>query len=225
MQKLPSTWSELKYCSSEEWSQTQEKLDALTARGTSVNPDRSLLFAALSAVPPDKVRVAILGQDPYPTREHASGIAFSVPASIRPEAFPASLKNIFKEYCSDLHYPSPTTGDLSTWCRRGVLAWNTYPTCVTGQPGSHHWNGWYTLTREIVETLDVSGNVVFVLLGQHARSLSRYIVSSPVVETSHPSPLGAKHGFLGSRLFTTVNTKLAEINRPTVDWRLEDGTK
>lgn len=215
-----NNWSELKYWSSPEWKTVEERLDALDAAKLPYNPGRRDLFSALDAVPLHKVTAVILGQDPYPDQRYATGIAFAVPDHILPAESPASLRTVFREYCADLHYSFPETCGLTPWIKQGVLLWNVYPSCVTGQPGSHHWDEWYTLTREIVETLDARGNIVFTLLGQHARSLSRYIVGSKVIETSHPSPLGARKGFLGSRIFTTINTKLHELNQTPIEWRL-----
>lgn len=221
MSKLNS-WSELRYWESTEWQTVRERLDAFDAVHHPYNPTRTKLFSALDVVPLHEVHVAIIGQDPYPDSRIATGIAFDAPGRTGTpgKETPPSLRNIFREYCTDLHYPTPKDGSLTTWCSRGVLLWNTYPTCETGKPGSHHWPEWYALTREIVETLDARGNVVFALLGGCARQLRGYITRSPVVETAHPAPLGANKGFLGSRLFSTINGQLSLIKQPTINWLL-----
>lgn len=207
-------WDDLSFWSSGEWDAIQEKLDDEEANGYRCCPSRINLFAALDATPFEKVRVAILGQDPYPNRHHATGVAFSVPT--RQSAFPASLRNIFSEYVADLGHPYPSCGNLSPWTDRGVLLWNVYPSCREGKPGSHHWPDWDSLTQEIVEKLDETGCVAFALLGRVARNCNRYIRRSSTFTTSHPAPLGAHQGFLGSHLFSTINSMLKE----PLDWRL-----
>jgi uracil-DNA glycosylase len=181
-------WDTLAYWRSGEWQVTKEKLDE-----TQYNPGPSLLFAALRAVHPDACRVAILGQDPYPRRECCTGLAFSCPDSLK-GSLPPTLVNIFKEYGDDLHYPAPKNGDLTTWCKQGVLLWNVYPSCAPGKPGSHRWLEWEYLTKEMVERLSAKGSVVFVAMGNLAQSMLEYAGSSPTIVTSHPSPLGATKG-------------------------------
>jgi uracil-DNA glycosylase len=131
---------------------------------------------------------------------------------------------IFKEYTSDLHYPSPSKGDLMPWCKQGVLLWNVIPSCTRGKSLSHRWGEWEYLTKEILERLS-ERSVVFVALGAVAREHLRYVKRDecPVVEASHPSPRGNKYGripFLGSRIFTTTNAHLCDIGEQPVDWRL-----
>lgn len=206
--KLPTEW-DLGYWKTGEWQVVEERLNE-----TQYNPGPDLCFAALRSVLPGTCKVAILGQDPYPQLRHCTGLAFSVQPDCQP--IPPSLVNIFKEYEDDLHYPAPKNGDLSKWCEQGVLLWNVYPSCKTGKPGSHHWEEWEPLTREIVEKLDEQPGVVFALLGRSAQHFARYIRSGPIISTSHPSPLGAKYGFLGSRIFSRINSLLKE----PIDWRL-----
>lgn len=220
----PKTWDDLSYWNSPEYKIVQERLDNLTKSGVRYNPDKKLLFRALEEVPLSHIKCVIIGQDPYPNSFHATGLAFSVPSPVKPSEFPASLRNIFDEYEADLHYPRPTSGDLLSWSASGVLLWNAVPSCEAGKPASHHWPEWELLTREIVETLDRHYCIVFVLLGRFARSFSRYITASDVIETSHPSPLGVNHGFKGSRIFSTVNARLAELDISPINWRLPDVT-
>jgi uracil-DNA glycosylase len=205
-------WNSLAYWRSGEWQVVRERLK----NETQYNPQRADLFASLRLVHPESCRVMVMGQDPYPSREHCTGVAFSTSGEITP-----SLKNIFREYSDDLGYPPPKSGDLTRWCEQGVLLWNVYPSCLTGFPGSHHWEEWTYLTKEIVEKLD-DGQVVFVTLGRVAHSFARFLTSSIVISTSHPSPLGAKYGFLGSKIFSRVNSSLERLGKEPIDWRLED---
>jgi uracil-DNA glycosylase len=203
---------DLSYFNSGEWQVVNERLHDLELSSTVYCPGRKRLFTSLSAVR-GHPRVVIFGQDPYPNIAHCTGIAFDVPITIKD--FPPTLKNIFKEYQDDLHFDAPTTGSLLPWCRNGVLLWNVFPSCLMGKPGSHHWEEWTPLSKEILQLLDQK-DVVMVFLGSVAREFSRYVNHAMVLETSHPSPLGARHGFLGSRLFSTINSML---DKP-IDWRL-----
>jgi uracil-DNA glycosylase len=203
-------WRKLRYWSTGEWQVIKEKLDEAI-----YNPGNSKLFAALRAVHPGPCRVAILGQDPYPDPRLCTGIAFEAPG------LTPSLKNIYSELEADLGITQPTHGDLSRWCEQGVLLWNVYPTCAPGKPGSHHWDEWEYLTREIVEKLD--GQVVFAALGTVAAKFVDHVTKSPVIRTSHPSPLGVRHGFAGSKLFSRINLSLSGMNKDPIDWRLDNG--
>jgi len=206
-------WNSLAYWRSGEWQVIRERLKD----ETQYNPARADLFASLRLVHPESCRVAIMGQDPYPRSEHCTGVAFSTPPAYR-GALPPTLINIFKEYEDDLGYPAPKNGDLTPWCEQGVLLWNVYPSCRKGKPGSHHWEEWTYLTQEIMERLD--GKVVFVLLGRVAQSFHRFSTRSPVISTSHPSPMGANHGFVGSKIFSNTNNSLVNLGQEPIDWRL-----
>lgn len=210
-------WSSLAYWKCGEYQVVREKLDELDKAGVSYNPSRKNLFAALSLVKAADVKVAIIGQDPYPTKSHATGVAFSTPPEV--VDYPPTLRNIYREYCSDLCYPAPSNGDLTKWCKEGVLLWNVFPTCETGKPASHRWLEWEYLTKEIVERLD-GQQTVFIFLGSIARDYYKYVRNSPVISTSHPSPLGANKGFLGSKIFSRANEQLLLIGKSPVDWRL-----
>lgn len=219
-------WSDLKFWQSGEFQLVRERLDDERKAGFSVNPDRTSLFKALSATPLGEVKVVCLGQDPYPEPRYATGLAFSIPETIDPADFPASLRTIFKEYVRDLGYPSPSHGNLSRWAAGGVLLWNTIPSCRAGKSLSHDWRDgvWDYLTREIIERCDDKG-VVFVFVGAVAKRHLGSVKNSPIIQVSHPSPRGqlnTKSPFVGSRLFTTINDKLREIGLEPVDWRLDD---
>ncbi len=212
------TWEELQFWQSLEWQQTQEWIDEMDRQGVKYTPKRENLFSALDATPFNEVRVCILGQDPYPQAGMATGLAFSIPRTEK--TFPPTLINIFKEYCEDLHYPFPQHGDLSSWAKQGVLMWNVFATCKTGSPGSHRTH-WSPLTLEIIQRLQEKG-IIFVLLGGLARDYLQFIDidKNTVMSYSHPSPLGAsktKSPFLGSRIFSTINSYL----NPSIDWRLD----
>jgi len=220
-------WAELNFWKSGEFQVVRERINDLLAKGVSVNPDRKAWFSALARTPRASTKVVLLGQDPYPNKAFATGYAYSVPETIPIAQCPPTLLNIFKEYGDDLGYPAPTSGNLLAWADRGVLLWNTIPTCTTGKSLSHDWGEWTYLTKEIFEKLNPQG-VVYVLMGSKAAAYDRYIddTTSKVVYTSHPSPLAYMHGrmpknsFLGSRMFTTVNTKLHELGKEPIDWRM-----
>lgn len=226
---MSNPWN-LDYWKSGEYQVVREKLDAEEKAGFTINPGRKSLFEALRRVPECDVRVCIVGQDPYPDPRMATGVAFSIPHEFGSREFPATLRCIFDEYCSDLGYPRPTHGDLSGWAAQGVLLWNAIPSCRTGLSLSHDWPGqeWSYLTREIMHRLSTR-SVVFAFLGSVARRYVKDVEPSygaVVIETSHPSPRGSlnsRNPFRGSRLFSTINAKLVENGIESIDWRLEDG--
>ena len=220
----------LDYFNSGEWQVVDERLKDLEKvnrpYADGYNPGRHLLFDALRRTPADAVRCVIMGQDPYPTRAHATGIAFSIPSSIPQHDWPVTLRTFLDEYRTDLGHPMPSSGDLSDWCGRGVLLWNAVPSCRSGASLSHDWRGgeWSLLTREIIRLLSKRGTT-FALLGQVAR---RYLdeidlTNNNVIVTSHPSPRGninSRSPFTGSRLFSTINDKLVSNGAEPIDWKL-----
>lgn len=214
-------WEDMRYWRSGEWQKIVEDFDDWDRKGIQYNPKRTEIFRALDLTPYTSTKVAIIGQDPYPNAAHATGVAFSVPKGC--VDYPPTLQNIFHEYSDihrDLKYPYPKTGCLETWCQRGVLLWNAYPTCFTGRPGSNHWSEWEFLTHEIIEELNAN-NILIVTLGAVARSFCDGI--SNTLSFSHPSPLGFKKGlrpFDNSRFFSTINDHLCGMNEEPIDWRL-----
>lgn len=173
--------------------------------------------------PFDRVRVLIVGQDPYPTPGHAVGLCFSVAADVRP--LPRSLENIFAEYCSDLGYPTPASGDLTPWAQRGVLLLNRVLTVRPGTPASHRGKGWETVTERAIRALVGRPQpMVAVLWGRDAATLRPMLADGnaevKTVESVHPSPLSAQRGFFGSRPFSRANELLAEMGADPIDWRL-----
>ncbi|MGO1317373.1 MAG: uracil-DNA glycosylase [Cellulomonadaceae bacterium] len=164
------------------------------------------------------VRVLIVGQDPYPTPGHATGLAFSVAPGVRP---PASLRNVFAELHNDLGVPVPTSGDLTPWADQGVLLLNRVLSVTPGHPGSHRGRGWERVTDAAIAALVARGGpLVAVLWGNDAQRLAPALGRTPVVASPHPSPLSARRGFFGSRPFSRTNAALVAQGAAPIDWRL-----
>ena len=190
------------------------------AAGRGYLPDGKNVLRAFT-FPFDRVRVLIVGQDPYPTPGHAVGLSFSVGAEVRP--LPRSLENIFTEYHNDLGYPAPTCGDLTPWAQRGVLLLNRVLTVRPGNPASHRGKGWEPVTERAIRALvDRRQPMVAILWGRDAATLKPMLDGEccAVVESAHPSPLSASRGFFGSRPFSRTNDLLAKLGAEAVDWRL-----
>lgn len=169
--------------------------------------------------PFDDVRVLIVGQDPYPTPGHPVGLSFSVASDVRP--LPGSLRNIFREYSGDLHFPPPATGDLTPWAGRGVLLLNRVLTTAPGKPAAHRGKGWEQVTDQAIRALACRGGpLVAILWGKDARSLAPLLGAVPRIESAHPSPMSADRGFFGSRPFSRANELLERRGGDPVDWRL-----
>ena len=179
-------------------------------------PGPGRVFAALEALPPARVRVVLLGQDPYPTPGHANGLAFSV---TRQTPLPRSLANIFKEMQADLG-TAPQHGDLSHWAAQGVLLLNTVLSVPPGQAGGHGRLGWQALPRQVVQEAQRHGPLAFILWGRSAQAAVGDLVREQDLATTspHPSPLSARRGFFGSRPFSRVNAWLAAQRHPAIDW-------
>ena len=204
-------WNDLPFWTSG-WPQVRARLRA-ERREVLPPPDR--IFAAF-AIPPDAVRVVILGQDPYPTPGHAMGLAFGVAPGLRP--LPRSLSNIFKELESDLHVIR-TDGDLSGWAAQGVFLLNTALTCPAGVAGGHGDVGWRDLARQVLARLDDRPRAA-VLWGRPAQTF-RPLLTHPghlVITSPHPSPLSARRGFFGSRPFGRINAWLVAQGQAPIDW-------
>jgi uracil-DNA glycosylase len=225
-----SCWDDLSYWQSGEWQVVQERLDDIEKEGFLFNPKRELMFAALEATPFDKVKVVIYGQDPYPDRNFASGLAFSIPNGSCPKglALPPTLDSIFLEYVSDLHHPYPIRTELLGWAGQGVLLWNAIPSCEWRKSMSHDWPEWALLTQEITQRLsDDRSNIVFAFLGGVARRYVKYVkedLGNTVLEFSHPIPrasLRSTQPFRGSRLFSRINAALVQKHgTDPIDWKL-----
>jgi uracil-DNA glycosylase len=171
--------------------------------------------------PFEKVRVLIVGQDPYPTPGHAVGLSFSVAPEVRP--LPRSLANIFDEYTADLGYPQPSCGDLTPWAQRGVLLLNRVLTVRPSNPASHRGKGWEAVTECAIRALVArSQPMVAILWGRDASTLKPMLAADKcmAIESPHPSPLSASRGFFGSRPFSRANELLAQLGADPIDWRL-----
>lgn len=179
-------------------------------------PSGQFVLRALS-YDPQISKVLILGQDPYPNRIDAMGLAF---ATARDDGkFPASLKNIFKEFSSDLQVPVPETGDLRPWSTQGVVLLNRTLTCRVGESDSHKDLGWREFTEEVIKILAQQG-VIAILWGKSAQELARYFPKLSCISSAHPSPLSAYKGFFGSKPFSRVNEALIASNREPINWTL-----
>ena len=179
-----------------------------------IAPSYDRVFRALS----DSIastKVVIFGQDPYPTKGHAHGLAFSVDSSVSP--LPASLRNIYKELNEDLGI-TRSDGDLSNWVNQGVMLINRVLTTEVGQSMAHDSLGWQAVTETVAQILG-ERDVIAVLWGNSALRLKKYFPEESVVASVHPSPLSAYRGFFGSQPFSQVNTKLALKGLPAVVWQ------
>lgn len=187
--------------------------------GGVIFPPGGQIFKAFELCPLGKVKVVILGQDPYHGYGQAMGLSFSVPQGV--EA-PPSLKNIFKEIESDLGIRMSGSPDLRPWAEQGVLLLNSVLTVRAGQPASHSRIGWQTFTDAVIKTIsDRCEGVVFLLWGNYARSKAVLVDKSRhhVLEAPHPSPL-ARGAFFGCRHFSATNEILAAEGKSPIDWKL-----
>lgn len=208
----PASWANLPFFSDGRWSALWDRLAALP----DWQPGPEHLFHALTLTPRDRVRVIILGQDPYPTRGRATGLAFSFPPDQPPRD---SLRNMLKELAADLG-TIRANGDLSAWARQGVLLLNPVLSVPVGQPQGHKSLGWQALTAEILAATAADGPRAFLLWGAPAQKLCAGLPRDGhfFVESPHPSPLSAYRGFFGSRPYSAVNNWLAANGQPPVDW-------
>ena len=186
---------------------------------TTCYPPGSLIFNAFNLCPFDRVKVVIIGQDPYHEPGQAQGLSFSVPEGV---PFPPSLQNIFKEIQFDLGKPMPPTGDLTRWAEQGVLLLNATLTVRAHQAASHQRHGWEQFTDAAIRALNIGReNLVFILWGGYARSKAQLINRSRhlVLESVHPSPLSANRGgWFGNHHFSQCNAYLREHGEQEIDW-------
>lgn len=186
---------------------------------TTCYPPGSLIFNAFNLCPFDRVKVVIIGQDPYHEPGQAQGLSFSVPEGV---PFPPSLQNIFKEIQLDLGKPMPPTGDLTRWAEQGVLLLNATLTVRAHHAASHQRHGWEQFTDAAIRTLNAEReNLVFILWGGYARSKAQLIDRSRhlVLESVHPSPLSANRGgWFGNHHFSQCNAYLREHGEQEIDW-------
>jgi uracil-DNA glycosylase len=189
-----------------------ERIDTFV-QGRELAPSYDSIFRALTQSV-DSIRVVVFGQDPYPTKGHAHGLAFSVEASVSP--LPPSLRNIYKELQSDLGIVR-TNGDLSDWAEQGVMLINRVLSTDVGQSMAHSKLGWQEVTETVAQTLG-KRDVIAVLWGNTALELKHHFRPDDVVSSVHPSPLSAHRGFFGSSPFSKVNAKLVAKGYKEISW-------
>ncbi|MBE6303293.1 MAG: uracil-DNA glycosylase [Bacteroidales bacterium] len=183
-----------------------------------IYPPAKLIFNAFDHCPFDKVKVVIIGQDPYHGAGQANGLCFSVNKGI---AMPPSLVNIFKEIAADTGKPMPTDGDLTRWSDQGVLLLNATLTVRAGNAGSHQRRGWEEFTDAAIRILaEKRENIVFILWGSYAQRKGAFIDREKhlVLTSPHPSPLSAYAGFFGNHHFTLTNDFLVKNGKEPIDW-------
>ena len=190
------------------------RIENQVSKISNLTPDRKQVMRAFE-LPVEKVRVLLLGQDPYPTDEMACGLAF---ANTPGTKTPQSLRNLMKELESDLPGVS-ATADLAKWSSQGVMLLNSALTTEVGSSGSHQ-NLWREFIEEVITALDQarSGKLVCLCLGLEAKKLASFISMGEVVYAPHPSPLSAHRGFFGSRIYSRVNQALSNQGQEPIDW-------
>ena len=187
-------------------------------RQATVYPSGPNIFNAFAHCPFDRVKVVIIGQDPYHEPGQAHGLCFSVQDGT---PFPPSLQNIFKEITDDLGRPRPTSGDLTRWADQGVLLLNATLTVRAHRAGSHQGHGWETFTDTVIRCLNAEQqHLVYMLWGAYAQKKGASIDTSRnlVLTSPHPSPLSAHRGFFGNRHFSRANDYLVALGESPIDW-------
>jgi uracil-DNA glycosylase len=189
------------------------------AAGKTLYPPGPLIFNAFTQTPIDRVKVVILGQDPYHNPNQAMGLSFSVPQTVKA---PPSLVNVYKEIKADLDLPIPTHGDLTAWAQQGVFLLNAILTVEAGVAGSHQKSGWQLFTDAVIKRLsDEREHLVFMLWGNFARN-KRVLIDKTkhlILEAAHPSPL-AGNAFSGCKHFSQANDYLKKNGIAPIDWRI-----
>ncbi len=189
-------------------------------REKTIFPPKSRILRALNLTDYNDVKVVILGQDPYHGDHEANGLAFAVSNGIK---LPPSLQNIYKELYDDLKIPIANVGNLECWAKEGVLLLNAVLTVEKDKAASHKDVGWQNFTDAIIKKInDKDTPVVFILWGNFARSKKAYITNPKhyIIESTHPSPFSAHHGFFGSKPFSKANNFLKKNNIKEIDWRV-----
>jgi uracil-DNA glycosylase len=195
-------------------------LKAEKAAGKTIYPPGKNIFNAFNTTPFEKVKVVILGQDPYHNPGQAHGLSFSVPENVAP---PPSLVNIFKEQQQDLGIDIPRHGNLEKWAHQGVLLLNAALTVEAHNPMSHSKVGWHHFTDDVIRIIsEKKDTVVFMLWGSFAKSKQELIDKSKhlVLTAAHPSPLSAHNGFFGCNHFSKANKWLQDRGIKPIDWAL-----
>ena len=188
------------------------------AQGKTIYPPGSLIFNAFDKTPYDKVKVVIIGQDPYHGDGQAHGLSFSVQPGVKP---PPSLVNIYKELQTDIGMPIPTSGNLDHWAKQGVLLLNAALTVRANEPASHAKIGWADFTNAVISKLsDDKSGVIFLLWGRFAHEKQPLIDETRhfVLKAAHPSPFSADKGFFGCKHFSKTNELLSRQGLDPIDW-------
>ena len=218
---LPPSWSELLGPEFEkDYFQKLREFLIEEYRTKTIYPEYRDIFNALMLTEYDDVKAVILGQDPYHGPGQAHGLSFSVKPGINP---PPSLKNIFKELCSDLGIETPDHGYLIKWAQQGVLLLNTVLTVRQGEANSHHGKGWEQFTDRVITLLNERDKpVVFILWGKPAQTKMELIDTTRhrIITSPHPSPFSARKGFFGSQPFSKTNELLRSMGQEEIDWEL-----
>ena len=191
------------------------------SQGKTIYPPGSLIFNAFNQTPFSKVKVVILGQDPYHGFGQAHGLSFSVPDGIKS---PPSLINIFKELHKDIGMPIPTSGNLTKWALQGVLLLNSVLTVRANEPASHAKLGWTNFTDEVISKISKQKEgVIFLLWGKYAQEKQQLIDETKhhVLKAAHPSPFSADKGFFGCRHFSKTNQFLMLSGKDPIDWQID----
>ena len=187
-------------------------------RAATIFPPGSLIFNAFDHCPFEKVKVVILGQDPYHGEKQAHGLSFSVPEGVQ---HPPSLVNIFKELQTDLGVEIPVSGELTRWAEQGVLLLNATLTVEAHQAGSHQNRGWEQFTDAVIHRLNAEREgIVYILWGAYAQRKGHFIDTNKncVLKSPHPSPLSSYRGFFGSKPFSKTNQYLRSIGKEVIHW-------
>jgi len=218
--KIETSWKEAlqeEFCKPY-FQQIVEFLKVEKTQGKIIYPPGSLIFNAFNTTPFGKVKVVLIGQDPYHGPGQAHGLCFSVQNGI---ALPPSLQNIYKELHNDIGIPIPKTGNLTHWAEQGVFLLNASLTVRAGDPMSHSRIGWATFTDAVIQIISSQKkNIVFLLWGKFAQDKQMLIDTTKhyVLKAAHPSPLSASSGFFGCRHFSKTNNFLVKNGIDPVDW-------
>lgn len=227
MTKLHKSW--LKYLqnelSSPYMAELKQFLKSQKENGKTIYPKEAEWFIALNATPLDKVRVVILGQDPYHAPKQAHGLCFSVKHGTR---IPPSLVNIYKELQSDLGITPPNHGNLQAWASQGVLLLNSVLTVEASLAASHKKRGWEKFTDAVIKLVNEQNKpIVFILWGAYAQKKASFVNANKhlVLKSVHPSPLSAHNGFFNTKPFSKTNHFLEQQGDTPINWQLENYKK
>jgi len=221
--KIEASWKEvlIDEFSKDYFTHIRNQLLEEKKKGITIYPPGAEIFNAFDSTPFDKVKVVILGQDPYHGPGQAHGLCFSVKRGVKP---PPSLVNIYKEIQKDIGLSIPNTGDLSAWTEQGVFLLNAMLTVRAREAGSHKAIGWQNFTDAVIQALsDKRENLVFLLWGKFAQSKSELVDTTKhhIMKAPHPSPFSAHTGFFGCKHFSKTNEILVKSGQTPIDWAVK----